>query len=125
MSKPSKIRRPAGYVCVGCGKEAEDRQLFDVGCLAPILRACAICIGRYGRHHLRVEADRLLALFEAKEAEKLIPTHKKGKCWHCASPVLRDLSTGLYPMWCQACDRELKRIGNAGEAKTKLAQAGG
>lgn len=107
-----RLEAPDRASCPGCGRE--DNGFFvDVGALSPLLKACPKCIARHGTVALKDEADRLLAMFEAREAEKLIPKHKLGVCWHCGERVLRDMSKagmGLYPMLCQACQKELNAI---------------
>lgn len=115
------IESPGKYVCVGCGRDTTERQSFDVGALSPILRGCAPCIDKHGGNRigverLRNEADRLLSIFENKRAAETVPAHLKGRCFHCGELVMRDLSSGLYPMLCQACIREWQNVSERGRA---------
>jgi hypothetical protein len=87
-------------VCVGCGRA--DRPLKKLASMSHNLRACDLCLARYGAAHLALEADAALA-----NATTVRPL--PGKCLHCGEPMLAN-ANGTTNVWCQDCDREAKAL---------------
>lgn len=103
LSKPKKV------YCVGCGRDAYESQLIELGSLSPLLKACFKCLEKYGKKRLEFEADRLLALFAALPKPRH-PFDRRGKCFHCGANVIVNPVSGEQPLWCDECNRELQRI---------------
>lgn len=93
-----------GY-CFSCDKEGIP--VSELGAVVPAY-ACQECRAKHGWRKIRDAVNRLIA---NRPAPKLVRS-----CKHCGGPVLADTS-GMFPLMCETCWRELKQIGREAERK--------
>ena len=91
--------------CFSCGREGV--KLFDVGALAPELKACFRCYNRHNIRDLAAEGDRVLA--QLAGAARPGPPDKASTCWHCGAPTI-GRHDGSHPIICTGCLQELKEL---------------
>ena len=98
--------------CIRCG--ATNRPLRKIQWRAsdgamqsplwPNARACDHCLARHRPQDLARDAEQTVA--------GAVPARRPGRgtCAHCGEPVLMDVRTGGYFMWCQSCEAERQKL---------------
>ena len=90
--------------CVNCGRS--DRPLHTLPSLNTSIKGCDLCVAKHGKDALAHEADRILAGAAPAKSQAL-------QCHHCGGLMLMNLD-GTYNLWCQACEKERRRIAEQG-----------
>jgi len=99
--KLDQLRR---VCCVSCGRN--DRPLRKLpGAMLGNLRACDVCLARFGAAALERESDTLLATATPDRR----PLPRAGKCLHCGVPVEVG-ANGAFPAWCNGCEGERQKL---------------
>lgn len=94
--------------CVVCGRTSQEIQIVKLpSAMSPDLGVCVNHAQRYA-HQAAGEADRQLA-----EAPYTWVPREQPYCHHCNAPVLW-VGRRAAPLWCQACERERRRIAEGG-----------